>query len=319
MREYKFIKDELIKRHKIIDNQEYLDRYINTLINYKLKENVEYSESHHILPRSTFPEYENEEWNIIELDYEDHKLAHLWIFKAINIRKYQRPLNWMMSFYKNSEEISNSSKRGWEKLKKNKEKYDGWLESRSKHMKKLSSDEQRRRSNIFWENITTEEYNSFCENMRNYWTTEKRLEKSKSMKKFYLKEGKIDEKRIETQKRWDIMSEEDRIKFSEKMSIVNSDKGKREDAGRKIKEKWSDPIYLEKMKNRKHKKVDKIKIIYDDGTHEILNSMISVTRKYNFSAHLIRKYRDKEITICERDLNERNKILLNSKIETINI
>jgi len=103
---------------------------------------MDYSEKHHILPRSTFPEYENEEWNIIELDYEDHKLSHLWIFKAINIRKYQRPLNWMMNYYKNSEETSNAAKKGWVKLKKDKEKYNNWRKGKSDMMKEFRNSEK---------------------------------------------------------------------------------------------------------------------------------------------------------------------------------
>lgn len=88
MREYNFIKDSFLVKHKDID----LDKYINFLLNYNLDININYTEKHHILPKSAFPEYINEEWNIIELSYDDHKNVHLWIFKAINCRKYQRPL-----------------------------------------------------------------------------------------------------------------------------------------------------------------------------------------------------------------------------------
>jgi len=82
MRKFNFLKDSFIKKHKCIDNSEYLDKYINFLIDYKISESVEYVERHHILPRSTFPEFENESWNIIELDYDNHRLAHLWLFKS---------------------------------------------------------------------------------------------------------------------------------------------------------------------------------------------------------------------------------------------
>ena len=94
MRNYKFIKEQLIKRHETIDSYEYLEKYINFLLNYKL-DITKYSEKHHILPRTTFPEFQNEYWNLIELNYEDHKLVHLLLFKSINIRTYQKPLNWI--------------------------------------------------------------------------------------------------------------------------------------------------------------------------------------------------------------------------------
>jgi len=120
MKEFNFIKGKFLERHKNIDEIEYLNLYVNTLINYNLDNDCNYSEKHHILPRCTFPEYENEKWNIIEIDYETHKLSHLYLFKAINDRKYQRPLNWMLKYYKNSEEISKAAKKGWVRLKNNK-------------------------------------------------------------------------------------------------------------------------------------------------------------------------------------------------------
>ena len=42
-----------------------------------------------------------------------------------------------------------------------------------------------------------------------------------------------------------------------------------------------------------------------------------MTNDYNFSPHLIRKYRDKNIKISKKDLNDSNNILLNCIIESI--
>jgi hypothetical protein len=47
------------------------------------------------------------------------------------------------------------------------------------------------------------------------------------------------------------MTEEQFAEFVNKMTCVNRDIDKRNKASIKIKEKWKDPIYLEKMKNRK--------------------------------------------------------------------
>jgi hypothetical protein len=71
------------------------------------------------------------------------------------------------------------------------------------------------------------------------------------------------------------------------------------------------------MKNRKTNPGIKIKIIHSDGTEIIFEKMKEVIDKYNFSAHLIRKYRDTNIEIAEEHLNESNLILLNAKIESI--
>lgn len=253
MRDYNFIKNKLIEKHTI-DNFEYLERYIKLLLEYELCESDNYTEKHHILPKSTFPEFENEDWNIINLKYEDHVNAHLWLFKSINIRKYQRPLNWMLKVYKNKQEISKATKRGWINLKNDKEKYDKWRVDKSESMKKLDSDEQRRRAYIFWNNITDEEYVNFCNKMKEHWTEEKRQDKSKQMNDYYSNPENIEKKRAETQERWNSMSKEDKKKFNSKMNTINKSEEKRRLAGEKIKSLWLNKEYLEKMKNRPDRK-----------------------------------------------------------------
>lgn len=317
MIDFDFIKESFTKKHKNIDNYEYLDKYINFFKSYNIKEEFNYSERHHILPRSSFPEFENDSWNIIELDYESHKLVHLYLFKAINDRRYQRPLNWMMNYYKNSEEISNAAKKGWVNLKNNEEKYKKWRESKSESMKLISNDEQRRRANIFWKNINDQDYLKFCEKMKSYWTEEKRVEKSKQMNEYYSNVDNVEKKRRETKDRWDSLDENYRNNFKEKMSLINKDLEKRLDAGNKIKDKWKDPVYLEKMKNRNKRNGLKIKITKSDGVVEIFENMEDMIRKYNFSSHLIRKYRDTNKEVLENHLNNENIELLGSIIETI--
>jgi hypothetical protein len=314
---YDFIKEEFIKKHLVIDNDIYLDKYISFLINYKIKENVEYTEKHHILPRCTFPKYENEKWNIVEIEYEDHKLSHLLLFKAINIRHYQRPLNWMMNYYKNTEEISKAAKKGWENLKNDDIKYNNWKIKRSNYMKNLSSDEQRRRCNYFWENITDDEYLEFCSKMKNYWTEEKRIEKSNNMKEYYSNPNNKIRKSVESKNRWNSVSVEYRETFRNKMTKINKEENKRKVAGDKIKELWKDSEYLTKMKNRRKKQGVKLKLINTSGEEIVFDDMKSFINEYNFSAHLIRKYRDTKNKISEKDLNEKNITLLNCIIETI--
>jgi hypothetical protein len=317
MRDFSFIKDKLIEKHIDVDSYEYLYKYINFFRSYNIKENLDYSEKHHILPRSTFPEFENDTWNIIELDYESHKLVHLYLFKSINDRRYQRPLNWMMNYYKNSEEISNAAKRGWFNLKNDEEKYKKWRESKSESMKLLSSEEQRRRANIFWNNINEQEYLKFCNKMKSYWTEERRLDKSNQMNEYYSNIENREKKRIETKDRWDSLDEDYRKNFKEKMSLINKNKDKRIDASIKIKKKWQDPDYLEKMRNRKKRDGIKIKIIKTCGDIEIFENMEDVVRKYNFSKYLIRKYRDTNNKVLEKHLNYDNINLLESLIKTI--
>lgn len=317
MLEYNFIKQEILKKHKEIDKIEYLDMYINFLTNYELiKDDNTYTEKHHILPVSNFPEFENEKWNLVELKYDDHVKAHLLLFKSINIRSYQRPLNWMLNTYKNKEEISNAARKGWKKLKLDEDKFKKFKKGRSNHMKTLSSEEQRRRSNIFWDNITDEEYTIFSNKMKEYWTEDKRIEKSKQMNKHYSNPENVIKKSIETQNRWNSMSVEDRERFNIKMNIVNKDEGKRRVAGDKIKSLWKSEDYLEKMKNRPHRKGTSILIINPNGEQTLVETMKDMERIYGFSSHLVRKYRDTDLEIDDKDLKI-NKSLLKCKIKTI--
>jgi hypothetical protein len=316
MRDYRFLKNKFLEKHTV-DDIEYLDKYIKLMMNYRLLENSQSVEKHHILPKCVFPEFEKEDWNIIELEYKDHVKAHLYLFKSINIRQYQRPLNWMLNFYKNSDEISNAAKRGWENLKNDKEKYTKWRNSKSESMKNLSSDEQSRRSKLFWNNITEEKYTIFSNKIKEYWTDEKRIDKSKEMNQYYSNPENILKKSKESQKRWDSMSEEKKIEFNEKMNTINKDENKRKVAGDKIKSLWQNEDYLEKMKNRPHRKGTSILIIRPDGEKIIVETMRKFEKEYNFSSHLIRKYRDRDIYINEID-SKGNELLLGCKIQSIN-
>lgn len=319
MNNFNFIKEQFINKHKVIDNEYYLNMYLNFLLDYKLifNDSDDYTENHHILPRSVFPEFINEEWNIIKLKYEDHKLAHLWLFKAINIRTYQRPLNWMMSYYKNKEELSNAAKKGWEKLKLDKIKYKKVQESRSNFMKTISSEEQRRRANIFWKNITDDEYIKYCNKIKNMWTEEKRNKKSEEMNIFYSDPNNIIKKSEQAKKVWDSRTVEERLKFNEKMNIVNKDIDKRNNSGKKIKKLWKTDQYLEKMKNRKLRNGKKIKIIKPDGDELIFEHMQRLIDDFNFSGYYIRKYIDTNIKIDKIHLNENNMFLYNCIIVSI--
>jgi hypothetical protein len=243
-------------------------------------------------------------------------LVHLLLFKSINIRSYQRPLNCMLKTYKNKEEISNAAKNGWKNLKANKIKYNKWVEKRSKYMKKLSSEEQRRRSNIFWGNISEEEYANYSKKMKELWTEERRKERSEKMIDYYSNPENVAKKSIETKNRWDYMDNESRENFRNKMSLINKDEEKRSVASKKIKELWKTEEFLEKMKNRKRRSGLLINVIQPDGKEFIVESLAKLSIDFNISLFLIRKYLDKDIEIKEENLGD-NKFLLNCKLKTI--
>lgn len=62
-------------------NKHFLNRYIKFIQNCILPENA-YFEKHHILPRSIFPEFARENWNIVHLTYNQHRVAHKILCKV---------------------------------------------------------------------------------------------------------------------------------------------------------------------------------------------------------------------------------------------
>lgn len=66
--------------HKDVD-LDYLEKYINLVTEYKTDK--EYTELHHILPKSLFPQYKTEKWNLVKLSGVDHFYAHYYLHKAL--------------------------------------------------------------------------------------------------------------------------------------------------------------------------------------------------------------------------------------------
>jgi hypothetical protein len=71
------------------------------------------------------------------------------------------------------------------------------------------------------------------------------------------------------------------------------------------------------MKNRKKRNGIKTEIIKNNGHVEVFENMEDIVKKYKFSTHLIRKYRDTDIKVSMNHLNENNIILLDAIIKTI--
>jgi hypothetical protein len=299
-------KEQFISKHGQPDNGTALDEYINFLTSYSEDTDIEYSELHHILPTCKFKEYSKDPNNLVRLLYKDHVHAHLLLFTAYNIRAYQRPLNWMMTPFKDKEMISNAAKRGWISLKENEETYTLWKKSRSECMKSLSSEEQRRRANIFWDNITEERYLEFCKTMTNIWTDDKKHIQSKKLKMFYEIPLNRELKSIESRQRYESQSKEERDSFKEKMNHVNKQQDKRDKAGKSIKKLWEDDSFREKMKQRKVRSGTPIKLIFSDNTFREFDSISSLSREYRITIHTIRKYIDSDKHI---ELNE-NKVFI---------
>lgn len=117
-----FIKEKL---ESFPHNKHYLNRYINFINGCKTK-NVDldestYTEIHHILPKSVFPEHSNCRNNLIKLTYHQHLLSHYILAKI-----YEIPKLWycVFSMYNNKKNTKQNRKI--------------LIESRKKHKKYIS-------------------------------------------------------------------------------------------------------------------------------------------------------------------------------------
>lgn len=283
-----FILNLFLERDGIPDSIDKLNEYLDFVIKHKYNGDL-YAENHHILPKSTYLEHVNDDWNIVILKYEDHIRAHEILFEAYNFRKYSRTLNFMKSdIVKNSELLSNASKKGWQTLKNNKEVYESWRNSHSIHMKGLSSEEQGRRSKKGWDKLTEEEYKERCNKNKEIWTIDLKDWKSKNMKKYFEENPGESSRRVLL--RYENMSNEEFDKFKDKMNKVNKDPLKRNKACLSMKKNWSDPNFIEKMKNRKKKPGDKYELISPDGEVFQREGLSKIVKEFNFNISLIRKF-----------------------------
>lgn len=62
-------------------NQHHINRYLK-FIRTRTQDSEEYTEKHHILPKSMFPEFKDDKWNLIRLTAREHYLAHWMLWKA---------------------------------------------------------------------------------------------------------------------------------------------------------------------------------------------------------------------------------------------
>lgn len=224
---------------------QYLEFVITSSI---ITESSIYKENHHILPSSIF-----DCADVYSLNYADHVKAHILLAEAYPIRSFLRPLNFMLDRSEKEhigfkEKLSTSVKIWWRNFKET-DQYNEWRKKRSilcsshmlnghaKYMNSLANtpeNNQKRRES--------------AKKIRGDKEKEKiRIEKLKAT--INTPEGKEKTKKA-AKKKWDARDLTERDDFKKKMTVINQNEDKRKNAGIKIKEKWKDPIYREKMSKR---------------------------------------------------------------------
>lgn len=244
------IKEKFVLALGLPYDNESLDRYITFVLSNNLSDSNEYFEYHHIFPRSLFNDN-----TVVKLRYADHILAHRILVDAYPLREFIRPLNFMLSRNDKLDAdyrklISISAKLSWKKFK-NTPEYAIWKNKRSVYMSQyMKNGGAKYLSNIRFSNQKNRDQVSTQFKM--LWQQEEYRAKIILAMKLERNspEGKLRMSKSVT-KRWNKMTEQQRIDFSEKMLYINSNEEKRKDASEKIKAKWQEEEFKNKMSKRK--------------------------------------------------------------------
>lgn len=245
--------------------QEFIDRLgdpfdVQMLIEYLkycgteflLEEESIYSELHHILPRSVFPEFENLQispWNGRHLPYLNHVEAHTLLAAAYPIPEFCNPLRFMPVADKLKvlvhQALSERNKKFWLNFKTNHKKYDEWRQRKSEFMKaqmtpgtiyytkmcQCSSErfkKQEERDVVSKQFIALWENDDYRENsiskMIQLWTPERKKSHREAV---YL--------------RW--QDADYRNRLTKKLILTNTNIEKRQDASKKLKSLWRTSEY----------------------------------------------------------------------------
>ena len=213
----------------------------------------EYSELHHILPRSQFPEFEKSEWNIIRLQYLNHITAHEILANTLPIRSFIEPLKFMLQYDDKSKEfLSKLRKKEWELFKKSNQ-YNIWLEKRIAFAKEAYT-----KGGIYYDHMiymsklgnTEENKHKKSMKLKEFWNDDdKKEKKSKQMKEFYENNEEI--KELLREKSNSFWTSEEAIIIKEKLSNNNKKEENRLKNSEGLKKAWTDPVKRENfIKNR---------------------------------------------------------------------
>lgn len=232
-----------------------LEKYLNLCKESYSLEN--YTERHHILPRSIFPEFVNEEWNQVDVPYEIHCLLHEMLWCAYpHVGAFWRPLNFMKSQspdmkLKLSDAMSYRAKELWKEIKADPVKYNEWCDKRRLIMlERMQPDHPA--------------YELMKQKLREYYDTTPNAKAIRSLaSKEMWNDSDMRKKIIDAQKKSAATPEgkqrrSDALKqrynnvvyyeqHKNKMKTVNSSKEKTDKNRQTILEKWKDPIFASYM------------------------------------------------------------------------
>lgn len=209
------------------DFSEYVNYCLDNI--YKINDDI-YCEYHHILPRSKFPKYKNESWNIIKLKYSDHINAHVLLADILPIRSFTDPLKFMLIDKEKYNELIIQGMNLW----KNTESYKIWREKHQKIWNSQKIDGERYNHMLAMSykshNDTTSIKNRRNGNI-NSWTEERKNKKSEYNINKYKDFNERNKLKIKCKESWDNKSQEEKDKHIMERTLYNkSDEGRRKNS-----------------------------------------------------------------------------------------
>lgn len=233
-------------------SEESLSKYINFVTNYQHVVDG-YTEIHHILPQSKFPQYIHEAWNLKQLAYVDHIESHKLLATAYPIKNFLRPLNFMLSdcdkyILGYSEMLSNQTRDWWVGFKQSPE-FIGWREKRSNYMKMLMA-EGRSKTMSDQRYIQSDSREKVSDHFKAMWADpDFRNNRKEALQEYFNTPGVREMRSSQSLKMW---RDRDELKSAEIKNNLRHQQRIHNDAVAGInRDKWSDPEYREKMSKRK--------------------------------------------------------------------
>lgn len=223
---------------------EALQNYIQFCIHNHTEETDKKCENHHILPKCLF-----ESEITVRLIYNNHVIAHKLLTEAYPIRKFLRPLQFMLP--RDGHEYAEYRRKISQAIK------DWWLKFREspnykKYIKKQREITSKKMKNGFAKYLSDKRYSN--PNSRKQDSIKfKEMWKNDSMRRKIVASMITERNTVSGKKRmslsaqltWNNKTTEEKIKFKEIMNKTNKRLDKRKDASEKIKKMWQDPTYRE--------------------------------------------------------------------------
>lgn len=244
------------------DDEDALDSYIEFILLAKKngEDIIKYTEGHHLLPKSKFPEYIYAEENIFILEYSDHVHAHILLANAYKIKSFIVPLNFMLGYDNKSDdnfsELWSAAIKKWWVMFKQTDEYEVWRQKRSAHASRAMKNGQASyMANIYFS--IQENRDTVGKRFSELWKDPEYRERTIAS---MVAEKSTPEAKVRMSKAaqsvWDNKSEEERAAFNAKMAIINSDPNKRARAGETASktqnnQEWKDTVGVEKSKKLK--------------------------------------------------------------------